>query len=479
MQLKPLGYSHSLKENSLSDMKKRKYSNAAINIAVNNKERQKFSNNCLIYPNSNHLTRKCKTFLQKTIGERGEIVKNSNGCKLCLSQSHVGERCTFESSWGACKINGCNEYHSYLIHGCGIQGISMHVQNNSEDKDFSNSNVLLLVEKVKTMKGNILTFWDTGSTIALVARNYVQRMNLSGKPVSHELIAVGGVTSYQNTTLHEINLIDRKGIKYLIKACEIDDICGEIKAVNIGGIMHHFPYTKIQDVSRCTGKVELLVGMEYATLHPKPICERDALVLYNSFFGTGKLLGGSCDKISCLAQITALTQVCNVRVKRNSNPGIDFFIAEELGIKIPPRCNRCKDCKECKFEMHQLSRIEQHDLDVIRKNLQLDPTKNCWTTTYPYKCDPNVLEDNKDQVLLILERTEKRLARSKTSADIYCEQFRDFISRGILTEKTEHEDETYTGPRFYITHMKYLKRDHHLLLYVLSLILVLNIMVLV
>ena len=97
--------------------------------------------------------------------------------------------------------------------------------------------------------------------------------------------------------------------------------------------------------------------------------------------------------------------------------------------------------------MHQLSRVKQHKLDVIRKNLQLDPTKNCWTTTYPYKCDPNVLEDNKDQVLLILERTEKR---SKTSADIYCEQFRGFISRGILTEITEHEDETYTGPLFYI-----------------------------
>ena len=210
MQLKPFGYSHSLKENSLSDMKKRKYSNAAINIDVNNKERQKFNNNCLIHPNSNHLTRKCKTFLQKTIGERGEIVKNSNGCKLCHSQSHVGERCPFESSWGACKINGCNEYHSYLIHGCGIQGISMHVQNNSEDKDFSNSNVLLLVEKVKTMKGNILTVWDTGSTIALVARNYVQRMNLSGIPVSYELITVGGVTSYQNTTLHEINLMTER-----------------------------------------------------------------------------------------------------------------------------------------------------------------------------------------------------------------------------------------------------------------------------
>ena len=93
--------------------------------------------------------------------------------------------------------------------------------------------------------------------------------------------------------------------------------------------------------------------MEYATLHSKPICERDGLVVYNSFFGTGKILGGthknivSCDKINCLAQITALTQVCNVRVKRNSNLGIDFFSAEEFGIKIPPRCNRCKDCKEC------------------------------------------------------------------------------------------------------------------------------------
>ena len=458
MQLKPPG-EH---KEGYSDKKRNLTATAQTNSG--NSDRPKFNNNCLVHPNSNHLTRKCRNFRQKTAAERGEIVKSTDGCKLCLSRSHVGEKCPFESTWGACKINGCNEYHSHLLHGSGVTDIAMHASNSDKQNDpKANSNVLLLVEKVKTNNGHILTFWDSGSTIALVAKSYVMRCHLTGIPVSYELITVGGTVSNQNSTLHEITVIDRDGNKHTINAYEIEDICGEIRAVNINGIMHLFPFTKMQDIRRSSGRVELLVGMEYATLHPKPICARDGLVLYKSFFGSGKILGGShkdiaCnDKINSFAQTTALSKVCNINVKRKLNPEVDFFSAEDFGVKVPPRCHRCKNCKDCKFETHQLSRIEQNELDVIKNNLKLDPIKNQWTTRYPYRCDPSILEDNRTQALLMLERTEKRLSRSKYSADKYCEQFKDFIERGILTEISEEEECSYKGARFYISHHEVFK----------------------
>ena len=110
--------------------------------------------------------------------------------------------------------------------------------------------------------------------------------------------------------------------------------------------------------------VELLVGMEYVTLHPKPIGEKEGLVLYNSIFGTGKILGGNHQRVKKIGDVCpsvkyhAHAQLCNVRV-RGGNPGIDFFTSEDFGVKVPPRCNKCKDCKECRYETHQLSRIEQ------------------------------------------------------------------------------------------------------------------------
>ena len=290
-------------------------------------------------------------------------------------------------------------------------------------------------------------------------------MNLKGVPVSYDLITVGGHTITQNTILHEITLVDRGGGKHLIKAYQIDEICGELKALNIKGLMPLFPFTRFQDIKRCSGKIELLIGMEYAKLHPKPACEREGIVLYNSQFGTGKILGGSQQKIECSneiknsVKIAAHAQLQNIRVNRRSNLDIDFFTAEDFGVKIPPRCHRCKDCKDCRFETHQLSRIEQKELDVMRGNLQLDPIKNCWTTKYPYKYNPDILTDNRDQAVAMLHRTEKRLSRNKMAADKYCEQFEDFIKRGIFTEITEKEEKDYNGPTFYVSHHEVFKED--------------------
>ena len=59
--------------------------------------------------------------------------------------------------------------------------------------------------------------------------------------------------------------------------------------------------------------------------------------------------------------------------------------------------------------MQELSREEQAELSEIRQNLSLDPKRKIWTTKYPYKHDPNVLQNNKEQVITMTERTEKRL----------------------------------------------------------------------
>ena len=38
-----------------------------------------------VHPEASHFTRRCNTFLKKSVEERGKIVKDANGCKLCLS----------------------------------------------------------------------------------------------------------------------------------------------------------------------------------------------------------------------------------------------------------------------------------------------------------------------------------------------------------------------------------------------------------
>ena len=159
-------------------------------------QQKKYNNNCLVHPDGNHLTRKCRKFLSMSIIERGNVVKDTNGCKLCLSISHIGQPCPFADTW-SCSVNDCEDRHSFLVHGCGIQGISLGARTGLEKSPPTglNKNVLLLIQRVKTDTGYLITFWDNGSTIALISSDCVRRLKLCGVPVVYDLTTVVGVVT--------------------------------------------------------------------------------------------------------------------------------------------------------------------------------------------------------------------------------------------------------------------------------------------
>ena len=200
------------KEDPLKDDKPPRYRDNPSQESKNNLQKKYSNNNCLIHPNAPHLTRKSKAFLAKTIQERGKAVNEANACKLCFTHSHNGKPFPFKEKWGLCNVQGCSEHHSRLIHGYGIQGISMH-----------------------TFKYEILLI-----------------------QISCELITVGGRVEIQNTVLYEITLLDRNGDKHMIKAYQIDEICGEIKGIKVEDMIHPFPSVKPADVARQDCDVELL-----------------------------------------------------------------------------------------------------------------------------------------------------------------------------------------------------------------------------
>ena len=92
---------------------------------------KKYNNNCLVHPDCKHLTRNCKRFMSLDVVQRGQLVKDKNGCRLCLSLSHVGvDECPLEAMLGKCSVDGCDESHSSMVHGCHIAGISAYVRSS-------------------------------------------------------------------------------------------------------------------------------------------------------------------------------------------------------------------------------------------------------------------------------------------------------------------------------------------------------------
>ena len=324
-------------------------------------------------------------------------------------------------------------------------------------EDLFNSGTLLLVQKVPTAHGEIVSFFDSGSTISLVSRSFVKRKNLHGVRVSYDLVTVGGVHQPQSTYLHEITLKDNNGNEHVIQAFQIDEICGRLRDVDVSRVVNCFNGLSKEDVERPEGPIELLIGMKHATVHPKPIKKARGLVLYESIFGTTRVLGGchpllvAGDQLNNFLEFAAAEKVVNPRVA-SIDPGMDFFSSEDFGVRLPPRCDRCKGCRNCTKEVHQLSREEMRELTVIKENLVLNPLEEKWTTMYPYKCDVSILDDNRQQAIDILRKTEERVLRSEITSRQYIEQFDDFIRRGVFREICEEEMRAYSGPVFYVTH---------------------------
>ena len=417
-------------------------------------------NRCLVHPESDHLTKNCRKFLSMNVETRGKFVKDNDGCRLCLSKSHGGNECPFAQSWSVCGIDNCQMLHSRLVHGCTISSIGCHAHiTASIDGSGDSGETLLLIESVQTEIGTTVTFWDNGSTITLVAQSFAQRKNLRGVPVSYDLITVDGTVTVRHTTLYEITIIDREGGKYSVKALEIEEICGELKDIETDEFAQLFSNTTASDIKRPTGKIDMLIGSNYLSLHPSKLHSSEGLVLFSSYFGTGKVLGGTHrnikerDIISSGARLCASAQITNIRISRDliRKPGMDFITTEAFGVEGTTRCKKCASC-QCSFECHQMSRQEQLELKQIRENMTLDPIEQVWTVSYPCKTDPSALKDNKHQAKSLAERTEKRLMKDPASAKMYNEQFQELLDRGVLVEITEEEDKQHQGPSFFASH---------------------------
>ena len=330
---------------------------------------------------------------------------------------------------------------------------------------------MLLIEKIKNADGStIITFWDNGSTITLVSRDYAQRNKLSGVPVSYDLTTVDGTTTIRHTMLYEITLIDRRAKKHCLKALEIEEICGELVNIKTDMFAKLFNNTKPFEIKRPRGKLDILIGSNYLSLHPTKICARDGLVLFQSYFGTGKVLGGTHhnvqerDIISSSASLCAKANITNVRVSKDLiiKTGLDFFTIESFGVEGPDKCKKCtriqEACNDCK-QAHQMSRLERFELKQVHEALNLDPVTERWTTEYPCRLDPKLLTENKSQALAFAERTEKRLQKDPENAERYNNQFLDLLKREVIVKISDEEQQQYTGPSFYVSHHEVFKPD--------------------
>ena len=442
----------------------------------------------------------CGTFRDMSVNERGGGMEAAQACILCTDWTHQRDKCDAKVNgqpWQGCVVkdsNGqkCGKKHHNLLHGSTHKYLCMIVavkrsepvrDRPAEGGDaqvvghcgqalpaVDGCEVLLLMMRVPVLAGPTktvmgLAFFDGGSSMSLIREDFATRLSLVGRKIILSVQVVGQDWTQWHTTQYAVTVLDKYGKKHLIRAYSIDSITSPIDKVVLDGVLCRFPNVRPAMIERPEGQVDLLVGLDRSSIHPKAVTSVGDLTLYESVFGSGVLVGGTDPELKTNTVVfgakanklrsAMFGQLVGARklnyVKKMGRPILDFLEAEELGTVQPKRCTSCLSCGDCSNKAVEMSRKQQAELRLIEESVTIDKDLQKVEVKYPAIKDFGVLTDNREQVIARAKSLEKRLLRTGMK-EKYDGQLKDFIARGAIVEMSDEEMKEYDGPVNYIDH---------------------------
>ena len=342
--------------------------------------------------------------------------------------------------------------------------------------------VLLVMQNVTVKYGKsgglseISVFWDNGSTCSLVLTETAEALGCPGEEVVVSIETVNGEIT-RRTKIYCIELMSNSGERFIIKAFGVENISEVQSLLVLSEVKEKFTHevqTQWGKISkRPFGKINLLVGQEYAGLHPVHYEARDNLVVCRSMFGNGWLITGHDEDLQpekCtwgeevaamrLARITVLDHANNritvSNVKLTYTQERDYFTLDELGIEPARRCPRCKGCRDCSWRGQQLSQKEASELEYMEKCVEFE--NNRFKVRFPFLVDPSELADNYGQVVRIAEAEERKLEREGRMQE-FNELFQKLVELGAIEEISKKELKEWSGPVHYVSLQHVINED--------------------
>ncbi|OBQ33301.1 MAG: hypothetical protein AN484_27275, partial [Aphanizomenon flos-aquae WA102] len=237
--------------------------------------------------------------------------------------------------------------------------------------------VRMLSQRIAISGGqDCMALWDTGSQATLVTSDFARRARL--EQVETEglcLIGLGEVSSERSNTAFKVPLVTSEGKVKEIEAHALDFITSPLEPVDMGEMIDNFPEVTRDDIEDDQGPVDMLIGMDAASLFPAKVRTEGKTALYSSEFGTNWLMAGRqqpsdsgyADVMMTVRKETseraakARPAMTEEKLLQPSCRAVEHFVphnfiaAEAMGTDMPRRCTSCKNCKECQFKMDALT----------------------------------------------------------------------------------------------------------------------------
>ena len=131
-----------------------------------------------------------------------------------------------------------------------------------------------------------LLFFDNGATLAIIHDKFAELLQLKGEKVTEWIKVLGQAWERWHTTLYNVPMVDNDGVVHTVKAYGMEEITDTVEYIEVKGVSHLFPEVRYQDIKRPIGIVDMLIGLNYAYLHPTNLRSDGNLRLMSSKFGT-------------------------------------------------------------------------------------------------------------------------------------------------------------------------------------------------
>ena len=177
-----------------------------------------------------HCLEHCKNYMAMSPNQQSECVQQANWCPIHLSGTHDLHNCNQKNDLQlTCSVEGCTKHHHRSLHGSTTPYVvAINAVVAGDNASITNhDNVLLSMQEVPTLSGEVNTFFDDGSTCCLILLSTTKRLGLRGEDVVLTLKTVNGDENL-DTKLFCLSLVDSSNLRHPIKAFGVPNISGII-----------------------------------------------------------------------------------------------------------------------------------------------------------------------------------------------------------------------------------------------------------
>ena len=290
-------------------------------------------------------------------------------------------------------------------------------------------------------------FCDDGSDASWLTESAIKKLGAKkvGPDITLNMTTLHGSKEMKCALYEIILLVPGMGEVSVIAYSTPHKISSGVSDFNPATLKKIFPKHDVSKLRRPAGPIDLLLGADYFSLHPKKEVKKsgDLSIMRGAL---GECVQGYhpllSDPTSVKCYFTSISQSL-------SNAVNDFILADQLGTTISIKCGGCR-CNKCPIPGHTYSFNEEQELSMIKDNLKYIPEVKRWRTKYPWKTDPIHLPDNYPAALATLISTEKKLRKDPEWAKTFAEQITEHEERGVARKLTPEELAAWKGPKYYL-----------------------------